>query len=135
MDAYILQAHITLASFANSPLPINLTCFNKLCIHGTHIEVSSMILIYIRLASFWKKVKSTLIPSFSNDIVAKCITSKVIEPKMVVTPNPSQYINYNVFLREYMIFGAIVLTWKKCRTHIDWLILNMTLIIPTNFLE
>jgi hypothetical protein len=80
-------------------------------------------------------VKSTLILGFSNDIVAECIMSKVIEPRMIVTPNPSQYTNYNVFLREFMVFGTIILTWKKCTMHIDWLFLNMTLILPINFLE
>jgi hypothetical protein len=64
------KPHLTLASCANSPLAIDLTCFSKLYIQGTHIEVWSMILIYTRLGS-WKMVKSTLIPGFSNDIVAE----------------------------------------------------------------
>lgn len=51
-------------------------------------------------------VESTLIPGFSRDIVAKHIMSKEVQPIMVVTPNPSQYINYIVFLRVF--YGSLL---------------------------
>ena len=71
--------------------------------------------------------ESSLIPGPLEDVVVEHI-----EPIMVVTPNPSQYIDYNVSLMDFMVLswfintweltrlGAFILTWGKCTTHFNW---------------
>jgi hypothetical protein len=48
-----------------------------------------------------------LISGILKDIVAEHVMPKVIEPIMAMTPNPSQYIDYDVSSRDFMVFLCI----------------------------
>lgn len=52
-------------------------------------------------------LESTLIPDIPEDIMAEYIVPKVMDPILVVMPNPSQYIDFDASLRDFMVLLCV----------------------------